>query len=85
MPPEVAPELEPLLHHFWELSTSRGAAFSTLLPIPWPALDQYAHQYGYGEDEVDYNDFVYIIRALDEEFLDVVRKQAETSKKASRT
>lgn len=83
MPPEVDPELEPLLFHFWELSTARGAAFSTLLPIPWPAVDQYAKQYGF-DDEIDYADFVYIIRQLDAEFLDVTRKQSANSSKATR-
>ena len=74
IPPEVDEELVPYLRHFWELSTERAAAFSTLLPIPWSSIDQYAKQYGYADDEIDYDDFVTIIRALDETFLNEIRK-----------
>lgn len=66
--------------HFWRLSTSRSIGFSALGPIPWIALDQYAVRYGFAEDEVLYEDFMFIMQRLDEAFLEHERKQQPKSK-----
>jgi hypothetical protein len=65
--------------HFWRLSTCRGIGFGALGPIPWTAVDCYAKTYGFAENEIDYDDFVFIVGALDEVFLDVSRKQADAA------
>ncbi|NJK89269.1 MAG: hypothetical protein HC923_07585 [Myxococcales bacterium] len=84
LPPELADSdlyiyLSPADGHFWRLSTCRGIGFGALGPIPWTAVDQYASVYGFSEDEVDYDDFVFIVGALDEEFLKISREQSEAS------
>lgn len=90
LPPELSdPELHVYLSgsegHFWRLSTCRGIGFGSLGPIPWTAVDEYARVYGFAENEIDYDDFVFIIGALDEVFLEVSRKQAEAaSRRGSR-
>lgn len=81
LPPELSnPDLGVYLEaphgHFWRLSTCRGIGFGALGPIPWTAVDSYAQTYGFAQNEVDYDDFVFIIGQLDEEFLRVSRKQA---------
>ncbi len=38
-------------------------------PIPWTAIDHYAVRQDYTDDPILYDDFMYIIRQLDEEFL----------------
>lgn len=86
-PPEIDPALIGYLcipdGHFWRLSTSRSIGFSTLGPIPWTALDQYATRYGFDQDEVEYEDFMFIMQALDEEFLAISRKQTPSSGKGA--
>ena len=49
-------------------------------PIPWHVMDKYAERQGYLEDQVLYDDFIYLIRQLDEEFLaDQVKRATETT------
>jgi len=44
-------------------------------------MNLYAEVNGFAENEIDYDDFVYTISVLDETFLDVTRKQAETAQR----
>lgn len=46
-------------------------------PIPWQVMDQYAERIGYLEDQLLYDDFIYFIRQLDEEFLTDQAKRAK--------
>ncbi len=69
---------------FETLSTCRQIGMSGVGPIPWSSIDQFARQQGFADDEIAYNDFLYIMQSLDELFLK--RKSAEIErerKKAS--
>ncbi len=66
------------------LSTCRQVSQGGVGPIPWSAIDQFAQQQGFADDEVACEDFVHIMQALDEVYL--TRKAAEVErerKKAS--
>lgn len=83
-PPEVfqnAPELRPDLLPFWraydELSTCRGYAgmSGVPLPIPWTAIDAYAMRHGFSGEMFD--DLVDILRAMDDAFRAHAMEQVE--------
>ena len=57
------------------LSTCRQISQGGVGPIPWAAFDQFAQRQGFADDEIAYNDFVYIMQSLDEVYL--TRKAAE--------
>lgn len=77
LPPDLEPHLHEYVDHFWTLSTDRALGFGAIGPIPWRAIDSYAHRNGFGDDEVAYDDFVVFVTAMDEEYLLVQREQAE--------
>lgn len=54
---------------FWELSSTRQITIAGAGPIPWQVMDAYAQRREYVEDEVLYDDFMHVVRGLDEEFL----------------
>jgi len=64
-----------MFHAFELLSTCRQISQGGVGPIPWFALDQFARQQGFADDEIAYEDFVHIMQALDEVYL--TRKAAE--------
>lgn len=81
-----APFLEEYLHSymhaFWELCTCRVIGMSGAGPIPWDSLDRWAERHGYDEDQVLYDDFVFLMRQLDMVFLEDQedRRKREQSK-----
>ena len=54
---------------FEQLSTCRQVVMGAVGPIPWSAIDQFAAHLGITDDEIAYDDFVWIIQNLDETFL----------------
>jgi len=74
---------------FWELSSSRQIHMAGAGPIPWNVMDLYAARHDLvGRDE-EYEDFTFIVRSLDDEFLaiqgdDVKKRAAEAEAKAKR-
>jgi hypothetical protein len=78
-PPELDPGLQWYLSAFFELSTDRSMGFGPG-PIPGMAIRDFAKWYQVTADEFD--DFVYLIRELDAEWLDWTAKQSEKKSKA---
>ena len=64
---------------FWELSSCRQIHMGGAGPIPWDTLDRWACRAGYLEHDELYDDFMYLMRQLDEEFLEdqAVRRKRE--------
>ena len=52
---------------FWELATCRQVAHGAVGPIPWMAMQAYAHQFEIHDDEFDR--FVLILKHMDTEYL----------------
>lgn len=84
-PPDAmakAPQLRQDLVVFWEafeeLSTCRSFIGMTGHPgpIPWTAIEAYAHKHRFSRDFFD--DLVAIIRAVDDEFRRLVAEEAKT-------
>lgn len=73
IPPELPEGLEVYLNYFWELSTDRRLGFGCIGPIPWSVLDRYARQQC--DTDVELEDFIYYIRALDAEFMKVKNEE----------
>jgi hypothetical protein len=67
--PQLELGLEFTYQAFWELNTCRPTGW-TLGSIPWTAIHDYAKAHGmkYGEE---FEDFSYLIRAMDRAFLDI--------------
>ncbi len=63
------------------LSTCRQISQGGVGPIPWSAIDQFAQQQGFADDEVAYQDFVHIIQALDEVYLTKKASEIERERK----
>lgn len=49
-------------------------------PIPWTAIDLYAQRLGIGDDEIAYGDFVALIQALDDRFLEQKAQQLRSER-----
>lgn len=83
MPPTLPDHLVPYLEnpggYFWQLSTDRPFGLSSVGPIPWSSKDRYARWLGL--DEEQYEDFIFTISALDEEFLKIQVERAEQESK----
>jgi len=75
VPPELPDGLELYLSHFWELSTDRSIGFGCVGPIPWSILDKYAR--AHCDTDVELEDFVYYIRALDSEFMTMKNEEVK--------
>jgi len=50
--------------------------------IPWTAIDKYAERNGYLDDDILYHDLIYIVRAMDREYLGFQSAKAEARHKA---
>jgi len=74
-----APELLFGLDLYWvayqELTTCRPVAFGGSLPIPLTSVVEYARLYELDEEQTE--DLSYVVRRLDEAFLDHERKQSK--------
>jgi hypothetical protein len=66
--------LEQFISAFWILGSARQIHMAGAGPIPWQVMNSYAYQNGYGSDSILYEDFMHLIREMDEEFL---KDQAE--------
>ena len=66
---------------FEQLSTCRQVVLGAVGPIPWSAIDQYAQRMGIEDDEIAYDDFVWIIQQLDELFLKRKGEEIEAERK----
>lgn len=73
--PELFSGLEVYYEAFLELTTCRQVGFGEG-PIPWDAIDRYAERHGIADEE-DYEDFVDMVRALDDAYLKHRRDKAE--------
>lgn len=73
IPPEILPECEFALEAFHELKTDRQGGF-IYGPIPWTAIDAYARRYGITDTE-EFDDFVLMIRAMDDVYLKAAEKR----------
>lgn len=63
---------------FWELSNSRPVGWG-FGPIPWTVVTDYATAYDLTPDEA--NDFIYLVRRMDEAWMDwQAKKQSDDSK-----
>jgi hypothetical protein len=66
-----APQLEWDLELYWEaytdLSTCRPASFSSVLPLPWTAVVDYAAVNGFDYEQTQ--SLVFFCRRMDNEFL----------------
>lgn len=60
---------------FETLSTCRHVIPGAIGPIPWSAIDQFAHRSEFANDEIAYADFTYLIQELDEVFLEIRGKE----------
>lgn len=75
---DVAPNVEPFgfyIEAFQELSTCRSSGFG-ISAIPFIAIVEYAKLYGM--DEEDFEDFLYVIRAMDSELIRLESKKQGT-------
>lgn len=62
------------LQSFRDLNTCRQIGMS-LGPIPWTAMIQYADRFGLDEDLID--DFIYIMRIMDEAYIEHSNKKKD--------
>jgi hypothetical protein len=60
---------------FWELSTTRHE----LGPIPWTAINEYAKRFNI-DDMDEFDSFLFFIRGLDTEFLDIKTKEIQSKR-----
>lgn len=60
---------------FWELSTTRHE----LGPIPWTAINDYAYRWGIDKEQ-EFDTFLYFIRGMDREFLEIRNKEIESKR-----
>lgn len=72
LPPEAElPDgAEYLYEAFWQLSTDRAQSGFGVHPIPFSAIDAYARRYGIVDEEFDV--LLVSIRALDDEFIEIM-------------
>lgn len=73
IPPELPQECEFVYAAFHELKTDRSGGFS-YGPIPWTAIDAYARRFGI-DDLEEFEDFVFLIRAMDDVHLKAAAKE----------
>lgn len=82
--PELLPWLRYVYSAFLELSTCRHVDMG---PIPWLAIERWGSKFGYSEDQ--FEDFVYYIRQLDNDYLDFMnekmRKERQKSTKKAKS
>lgn len=79
-PEDVAPNVDPFalyLTAFRELSTCRPSGFGASA-IPFMAIVEYAKVYGIAEE--DFEEFLYVIRRMDDAYL-----EAESQKQGSKS
>lgn len=67
--PEVRPDLEIFWAAFWDLRGERGAD----LPIPYSKARAWCRDYGMSED--DFADLWFLVRRMDETFMEWAAKQ----------
>lgn len=86
-PVDLTPRNTAFYTAFWELSTERYIGFGLVGPIPWSAKDRYAERYGFLDDEIHYDDFMHVMSAMDEAFIEHQKKRADeqTKKHAARS
>lgn len=72
--PTLFPNLAPFYAAFCELSTCRPASMYGTSPIPWTAVMQYAEHHGQ-----DRSDLLYLIRAIDREYIGYFDKKAQSA------
>lgn len=70
--PELRPGLELYLRAYYELDSCRAIGMGEG-PIPWTALDQWAGRLGLDEEER--GDLFYLVRRLDNAYLEHVSKK----------
>ena len=75
--PDLRLGLEFVYKSFWELSTARPVGWGPG-PIPWTVIRDFAdfHQL----DQEDFEEFVFLIRAMDQAFLAYHSEQAKKEK-----
>lgn len=61
---------------FWELSTCRASGMA-VMPIPWSAMRDYASTFGL--DEAQEEDLFYLVRAMDNAYIEHFEKGKKTS------
>jgi len=80
------PGTERVWEAFWHLTTDREIGMG-VGPVPWTAMDRYAARHAI-DDPDDFDEFVELITAMDQAYLDHCRteqdRQAKASKSASR-
>lgn len=73
--PSLTGGLDFYLQAFFDLNSERFSGFAAM-PIPWRALQSYAEYYGLDND--DFEDFQFILRKMDDAYLDTVNKNGNT-------
>lgn len=79
-PPDLPDYLYSYISDFWVLSTCRAYTTAGPLPIPWDAIDTYARRNGHGQNVRLYEDFMFFIQALDNEWLRVQMEAIQAAK-----
>lgn len=69
--PKLALGLDLYLFAFYDLDTERDRSMA-VMPIPWSAFIKYSEYLGLTEDERE--DFIYILRQLDNAHLENIKK-----------
>ena len=77
--PELRDDLWPYWRAYDELSTCRSYAGMTgvPLPIPWTAIDAYAHRHRFAGEAFD--DLVHIVRAVDAAYVKHVVEKSKAN------
>lgn len=73
LPPDVLPECEFVFSAFWELSTDRPVGMG-IGAIPWSSINSFAVRHGIEQID-DFEQFSFLIRAIDAEYLKVANKK----------
>jgi hypothetical protein len=78
--PELGSHLDSYVHIFWLLRTCALNGMS-VGRIPWTAIDTYAERYGLLDDEVQYDDLVYVIMAMDSRYVELCAEESDKKSK----
>ena len=80
MPPDIDSEDEAFILYFWDLSRDRLFTAAGPASIPWSSCHRYAEVLGLTRYEDMYDDFMYIIGALDAKYLTVNSEELEKAR-----
>lgn len=80
--PELLPGLEFFFEAFFELTGDRAVGMGVLGPIPYSSLRQYAVWHGLEGEDIE--EFIFMLRAMDREYLAYNLEEQERTKHTKR-